>query len=72
MKIIKSRLFKILIVLFIFGFCLGIISSFISKDNSSIIVNTNNNEQSFYCNDINEKKEGEDIHKIYYIAMHNN
>ena len=43
-----------------------------NKDNSSIIVNTNNNEQSFYCNDINEKKEGEDIHKIYYIAMHNN
>ena len=52
MKIIKSRLFKILIALFIFGFCLGIISSFISKDNSSIInyFNTLENEKINYFN----------------------
>lgn len=52
MKIIKSRLFKILIVLFIFGFCLGIISSFISKDNSSIInyFTTLENEKYNYLN----------------------
>ena len=37
MKIIKSRLFKILVILFIFGFILGIISFYISKYNSFII-----------------------------------
>ncbi len=36
MKIIKSRIFKILIALFIFGIVLGIISFIISKDNSSL------------------------------------
>ena len=38
----------------------------------SIIENKNNDEQSFYYNDTNEMKEGEDIHKIYCISMHNN
>ena len=30
--------------------------------------NNLNCEQSFYCNDINEKKDGEDIHKVYNLT----
>jgi len=37
MKIIKSRIFKILIALFIVGFFLGIISNLLMNDNNSII-----------------------------------
>ena len=37
MKIFNSRLFKVLIVLFIFGFLLGIVSFIVIKDNSGII-----------------------------------
>lgn len=39
MKIIKSRLFKVLVILFIFGFILGIISFFIFNKNNNEIVN---------------------------------
>ena len=31
-----------------------------------------NLEQSFYCNDINEMKDGEDIQKVYSMTMHGN
>ena len=37
MKIIKSRIFKILVSLFIIGFFLGIISNIILDDNNTII-----------------------------------
>ena len=57
MKIIKSRLFKALIILFIFGLILGIISFFIFDKNNNEIIDyyniINNNKINYFKTFIN-------------------